>query len=285
MATKAAEQIQRPPVPVLRPVEADDRFQEEPDWAPSPRNWRREPGPAFDESLPRGVLRPPPSEGRAIAAIVVLAIAAAASLVSLVIDLMYYDLLGRVGRGEVGFDPNNPPRLETLRRVFSLLYFAFLIAELIVFLMWLYAAHVNLTRLGARGLRFSSGWAVGYFFIPILNLFRPVQAMQEIWKASAPDSLDGHAWQHQPGAARIGFWWACWLISTFVGNIAAPMELSARDVETFRGGVVLSMVSTVFSILAGLLSIAVIRGITIRQRRKYERLRSADANDDLDAVR
>ena len=54
----------------------------------------------------------------------------------------------------------------------------------ITFLKWIYRAYKNIQGFGAEGLRFSPGWAVGYYFIPILSLIRPVQVMSEIWRAS-----------------------------------------------------------------------------------------------------
>jgi hypothetical protein len=50
----------------------------------------------------------------------------------------------------------------------------------ILFLMWIYRAHRNPPSLGASGLKYSPGWAVGGFFIPIWNLFRPFQVTTEI---------------------------------------------------------------------------------------------------------
>jgi hypothetical protein len=56
-------------------------------------------------------------------------------------------------------------------------------------------AYRNLPALGAESPRFSSGWAVGAWFVPFLNLVRPKQIMDDIWRASDP-ALPAH-----PGAA------------------------------------------------------------------------------------
>jgi hypothetical protein len=47
-------------------------------------------------------------------------------------------------------------------------------------------ANRNARALGATGMRFTPGWCVGWYFVPIMNLFRPYQAMKEIWMASVP---------------------------------------------------------------------------------------------------
>jgi hypothetical protein len=49
----------------------------------------------------------------------------------------------------------------------------------IVFLKWIHAANRNARAMGAQGLRFSPGWALGYYFVPVLSLWKPYQAMKE----------------------------------------------------------------------------------------------------------
>lgn len=47
------------------------------------------------------------------------------------------------------------------------------ILTVVFFLIWLNRSYKNLTPLGAQDLAYSSGWAVGYWFIPFVNLVRP----------------------------------------------------------------------------------------------------------------
>ena len=46
---------------------------------------------------------------------------------------------------------------------------------------------------GAQGMQVSPAWAVGGFFVPIIHLFLPYQAVKEIWVNgpvdSEPDSI------------------------------------------------------------------------------------------------
>lgn len=49
------------------------------------------------------------------------------------------------------------------------------IAIMVVFLCWVYRANYNCRQWGAAGMRFTPGWSVGWFFVPIMNLFRPLQ--------------------------------------------------------------------------------------------------------------
>ena len=59
----------------------------------------------------------------------------------------------------------------------AVFYFLAVLAAAIAFLMWIFRASQNLPRLGAVGQRFSPRWAVGWWFVPIMLLFRPYQAI------------------------------------------------------------------------------------------------------------
>src|SRR5262249_27369014 len=97
-----------------------------------------------------------------------------------------------------------------------ILYFVTLIICMIVFLMWLYRARSNLPALGVADARWSPGWAIAWWFIPIMSLFRPYQLVKETWQASDPESLPG--WRREPPPAVFGWWWGLFLVYSFFGN-------------------------------------------------------------------
>jgi hypothetical protein len=57
-------------------------------------------------------------------------------------------------------------------------------STLLSFFVWLNQANKLARAAGTQGLRFSLGWTVGYFFIPVLNLWKRYQAVADIWKVS-----------------------------------------------------------------------------------------------------
>src|SRR5207245_1107765 len=83
-------------------------------------------------------------------------------------------------------DLDEGQRLETVLMVLGFGHTAVMIITAVVFLIWLYRSYANLQALWTEGHTYAPGWAVGYYFIPILNLFRPCQVMQETWKGSDP---------------------------------------------------------------------------------------------------
>jgi hypothetical protein len=83
----------------------------------------------------------------------------------------------------------------------------------IVWLFWQHHATENLWARGYAGLRIRPGWAVGWWFIPIANLFMPCIAMLELDRRSTPDGVVRRA------GPTVGLWWAAWLATSLVPAI------------------------------------------------------------------
>lgn len=104
----------------------------------------------------------------------------------------------------------------------------------VAWLVWQHRAHANLTALGAGKLRFTPGWAVGWWFVPFANLVRPPQVMSELIRASDP--ADGRDEQAAPKTPRIVWvWWLTWVaggLMTYVVSRVSADDLAgllARD--------------------------------------------------------
>ncbi len=126
-------------------------------------------------------------------------------------------------------------------------------------LCWTYRAKANTRLDGARDLSFSPAMAVGSYFIPLLNLVMPAQAMRELYKAS----VDPRDWEAVPVPALFGWWWAFWI----AGNIAgvAVFRLATMDDAVVTSGVVskLAIASDAGTVAASLLLMRAI-GLTSR---------------------
>jgi len=85
---------------------------------------------------------------------------------------------------------------------------ALLLACFISFLVWLYRAQSNLQAFGAPS-RWTPGWAVAWWFVPLINLVRPFQVLSDLQGASRPLQTDGTP----SGAWLIRLWWVCWLVT------------------------------------------------------------------------
>lgn len=128
------------------------------------------------------------------------------------------------GRGEEA--PAWAPLVE------SLLGFAYAMSALVLFvssvsvLMWIHRANHNARQLGATGLKFTPGWAVGWYFIPIASIWKPYQAMKEICQAS----FNPGRWWDEDRPALLPAWWALWLLAT--GSWGVSWTVSTEVAES-----------------------------------------------------
>jgi len=151
------------------------------------------------------------------------------------------------------------------------------IAVLVVFLAWVYRANKNLRSLRAAGLMFTPGWAVGWFFVPFMNLFRPYQVVSEIWKASHPevDINDGTSWKAVRASPIVGCWWAVVLISGFLGFGTMQMGLFAATPSDLLDLTYALVVSDGMVVAYSLITIFMVRRISQLQEAKTRLISSA----------
>jgi hypothetical protein len=139
--------------------------------------------------------------------------------------------------------------------------FVLTIATIIVFARWILLAHRNLPALGARVIDFTPGWAVGTFFIPILNLWKPYQAMKSLWRISH-DAHNPDA-QHEPWLLPV--WWTLWIVSNILGNAVMRLALRAETVEEFTTLTHVTMVNGVLDIGLNLVAAILVSRIWVAQ--------------------
>ena len=126
---------------------------------------------------------------------------------------------------------------------------------------WTRRLYRNLAPLGARGLRFSEGWAVGAWFVPLLNLVRPKQILNDIWRASEPGTgSDG--WQHNRVSPLLHWWWAAvvggWLLFR-------PTTVETTDPEGIQEVLVGEALAAILLLTTATLGLIVVKRLTDRQ--------------------
>jgi hypothetical protein len=166
--------------------------------------------------------------GRAIFVVTALIMGMFLDVAGAVLSVFLLGLIARSAAGEAISDAEAAV-IDGGNVVVGLAQMVVYFAGAIGFLMWVHRAAKNLRALGATNLEFTPGWAVGYYFVPILNLFKPYQAMKEIWRESDPRLMTYSSKGLKE--ARLPFlfplWWSGWIL----GNIASQVSLrvSLRD--------------------------------------------------------
>jgi hypothetical protein len=123
-----------------------------------------------------------------------------------------------------GFEPKEVGAAEAVLLIVQTLVFA---VTAVVTLRWIYLANANARALGAEDMMVSPGWAVGWFFVPLMNLVMPFVMMRELWKASARPK----DWQMESAPAPILLWWILWIASGIAGAVGFSLSLEPGAVE------------------------------------------------------
>lgn len=153
-----------------------------------------------------------------------------------------------------------------LTGVLGLTAFAVYVATVVVFLMWLYRVSNNVAAFG-ESTQHSSGWAVGSFFVPIINLFVPYQAVRDIWTKSDPGAIDSRFYK----LAEPGFfaaWWGFWIASNITSNVY--FRITMMDEVPVSAGTLgfIGIMSEILSIAAAGFAVQVVKAIDRRQEER-----------------
>jgi len=185
---------------------------------------------------------PLPNAGRATFAVVALL---SASAVDAVHGVFYGYLLAVWGTLE------DTTTIEAIEGLVNMARLVTLVLAAVGFVRWFRRAYGNAIALGHRA-SFAPGWAIGAWFLPILNLVRPYQIASAMWR---------HAGGHVGRGRPVGWWWAFWLAANFLARIGAS-TLDSSNSDTMRLGVQLSIASDVASVVAGVLAVSMVQKLT-----------------------
>jgi hypothetical protein len=108
---------------------------------------------------------------------------------------------------------------------------------------------------------FTPGWSVGWYFIPIACLFKPYQAMKEIWEISH---------KNQSGtSSTLGLWWALWLISNFSGEYAFEAFWEAESATEYGSSSLIYIVSYGIDVVLDIVALMLVTQIGNAYSKNY----------------
>ena len=157
----------------------------------------------------------------------------------------------------------DPATFETITNVVRSVGGVVRLAGVVVFLVWIHRIIRNAHAFGVQGLSYSPGAAVGYWFIPLLNVVHGYRVVAEAWRASDPDDAGGggHRWISRRADNLILHWWLAYMASRIVVVVA---RYDTRP-ELWIIGIVVEVVALVLMTL-------VVRRLDARQRAYARRL-------------
>jgi hypothetical protein len=141
-------------------------------------------------------------------------------------------------------------------------FLVFQIIYALIFLVWVYKTYKILPVITGEKSRWSPGWAIGSWFVPVLNLWRPCQVMAEIWKKSSPNPVSGN---------KIFSWWLILLMATIKNRLSESqlkVALSSNSVTTINKSLMEDCYSIFFLIGAVIWTIYLVVKISGWQKKR-----------------
>lgn len=134
--------------------------------------------------------------------------------------------------------------------------FGITIPVLIVNGIWIYRAAATAQALDPVPGAVSPRWSVGWYFVPIANLWMPLRAMRETWASAV-----GTGWPlYTP--ALLTVWWIAWVVSSVLGRIADRVARAGQSYEDYVASLWYYLPSEALDIVAGICFALIIRRVT-----------------------
>jgi hypothetical protein len=141
--------------------------------------------------------------------------------------LLHYYAISTADSTPPQFDAPAPPLPEVMDDNGWLLFWISLgvnAVMLVPYCIWVYRANLNCRNFSLI-VRFTPEWAVGCHFVPIINLFRPCQVMQEIYKVSR----NPRTWHNDRPSILVGIWWAFAMLTVVLAAVAGVRGMQAQS--------------------------------------------------------
>ena len=150
------------------------------------------------------------------------------AVISIWSGLEELDLLTRVRDGH-SFSEVEAESSDLRQTLLSGIYFVIWIVTFVMYFRWVHQSNRNARFLAGNNLHFTPGWAVGWHFVPIVGLWKPYQALRELFQASHPDF--GNEWSKAPYPWVVAFWWVLFVVSAALGQVLFRAGLRAETLD------------------------------------------------------
>ena len=138
------------------------------------------------------------------------------------------------------------------------------VAALISNGIWIYRASANAAAIDPSDKRIRPGWAVGWFFVPIANLFLPYRAMKETWSSTFDHRADVPGW--------MSLWWGLWVISGILALISLGMAADTSDLDRFATSNTLDIFISGLGVMVAIYFRRIVREVSAAQSLSRQRL-------------
>lgn len=201
------------------------------------------------------------------AIVAVMALHVLAEIMVVINALVAVGVMKRVLNGET-VDAAQLAAIDTRTDMLTVLLNVLWLAAIVAYCLFMPRANKNARAFGAP-LRNTPGWAAGWFFVPIVYLWKPYYAMKEIWQGSDPDPTV-HAFD-APVSPLVPLWWCMYLAFFFSRGFFSQAGKDEPGPSSFIAMSNVRIVISVITIVAALLAAAVVRRLALRQEERQRR--------------
>jgi len=179
------------------------------------------------------------------------------------------ELLHRIQEGK-NFTEDEATSSDSRQWALGVIYMILYVATAVVFLRWTYLSNRNAGSLIDGNLRNSPGWSVGWYFVPIATLWKPYQALKEIFQASHPEFTSN--WAEAPFPKAMPVWWTLWIISGALGQFILRRSISAKTIDELIEVSTVVRISDLLDIPLMIVAIMLVTRLARFQSEKFSRL-------------
>jgi hypothetical protein len=194
------------------------------------------------------------------------------TMISAVSDYAQLLLLQRIEEG-VYIEDSVLTLNDVRQSILGILQVILNITFAIVFLFWFRRAYENLGRIKVNT-AYNSQWTIWGWIVPIMNLFRPVQMMNEIWDRTQEKlkTFDGQNNIVRDGLL-IGSWWTLHIINSFISRYVMKTAFKEDTLEQLIETTKAYIISDLLVIPEGLLLVFIIHRISKMETRLAEQVK------------
>jgi len=131
----------------------------------------------------------------------------------------------------------------------------------VTFLRWIYRANKNLHLLSSEQMDFTPGWSIGWYFVPIAHLFKPYQAMKEIWNVAHRGKSSIHT--------ILVWWWFLWITSMISDRMVMKLAVRAYEAAGYTALTVAHLFSDGIDVALNVVALMLVTSITQAYERNF----------------
>lgn len=207
-------------------------------------------------------------------------------IISTISSFFQYLLLKSVAEGN-SITPEAATSNDLRQSIIAILFAILYIFSVVFFIQWFRRAYFN-QEVKFKSMASTNGWTAGAWFVPILNLFKPFQLMQEMYENAENYLLDKKLIEEKNSRKLIiGWWWGLWIGTGVISRISSSFQSSADDIGELIGSTLFSMFIIVIFIPLSILTVKTIQNYNemelILEQESDEPFHNKSNGDLLDA--